>query len=347
MNSTDKPDSALRNFPRVALAHTPTPLEFMPNLSGIYDGYSLYVKRDDCTGLGFGGNKVRQIEFYLGDALAKGCDTVLSTGAIQSNYMRTIAAAASKLGLECHIQLEDRVRNSSVEYQTSGNRLLTGMFGATIHHYPHGEDEHGADLEIRRIADELKRQGKNPYVIPLAPTNHPRGALGYVVAAQEMIRQFEEQNLDPDLVVVGSGSGLTHSGLLFGLRLFGSDVPVLGACVRRSKELQFPRIKAHCENLSAMLDLPAVVKDEDIRVDDGALAPGYGQMSDILNRAIHMAATCEGLLVDPVYSGKTLACIINLIESGSLTENKNIVFVHTGGTPAIFAYKNEIEGFAS
>ncbi len=160
----------------------------MPQLSARYEGFALYVKRDDCTGLGLGGNKVRQIEFYLGDALAKGCDTVLSTGAVQSNYMRTIAAAASKLGLECHIQLEDRVKNTSSEYQKSGNRLLTGLFGATIHHYPDGEDELGADREIHRIADALKLQGRNPYVIPLTPSKEPKGALGYVVAAEELIR---------------------------------------------------------------------------------------------------------------------------------------------------------------
>ena len=347
MNSTHKSaagklDAVLRGIPRVELAHTPTPLEYMPRLSAQYQGVDLYVKRDDCTGLGFGGNKVRQVEFYLGDALDKGCDTVLSTGAVQSNYMRTIAAAAGKLGLECHIQLEDRVHNRSADYQHSGNRMLTGLFGATIHHYPDGEDEQGADGAIHRIADALKQKGGKPYVIPLAPTKQPKGALGYVVAAQELCQQFAQRKLAADLIVVGSGSGLTQAGLLFGLRLHGSRVAVLGACVRRDQALQFSRIQAHCRNLSAMLHLPAVVQDEDIWTDDSALAPGYGQMSALVKRAIHLAATCEGLLLDPVYSGKTLACAIKLIEAGSLSRFRKIVVIHTGGTPAIFAYRNEM-----
>ncbi len=347
MNSTHKSTAGklaavLRGIPRVELAHTPTPLEYMPRLSAKYDGIELYVKRDDCTGLGFGGNKVRQIEFYLGDALDKGCDTVLSTGAVQSNYMRTIAAAASNLGLECHIQLEDRVDNQSTDYQNSGNRMLTGMFGAAIHHYADGEDEQGADGEINRIADELKQKGRKPYVIPLMPVKEPKGALGYMVAAQELIEQFAQQKFAPDLIVVGSGSGLTHAGLLFGLRLHGSSVAVLGVCVRRNKALQFSRIKSHCSNLSAMLKLSTLVKDEDIWTDDSALAPGYGQMSALVNRAIQMAATCEGLLLDPVYSGKTLACAIKLIEDGSLSRFRKIVVIHTGGAPAIFAYRNEM-----
>ncbi len=339
----DQPIAELRDFPSIQLSHTPTPLEFMPRLSAEFAGKTLYVKRDDCTGLGFGGNKVRQLEFYLGDALSKGCDTVLSTGAIQSNYMRTLAAAAGKLGLECHIQLENRVDNHSVEYKTSGNRLLTGMFGAKIHYYDKGEDELGADQEIRRIADELEKSGKNPYVVPLAPVKKPKGALGYIVAAKELLTQFDQQNIQPDLIVVGSGSGLTHAGLLFGMRLCGSNLPVLGACVRRDQASQFERINFHCENLTAMLQTGNIVADDDIWTDDRALAPGYGLFSDLLERAIHMAANLEGLLVDPVYSGKTLACLIKMIEDQALEQYANIVFVHTGGTPALFAYKNELE----
>ncbi len=325
----------------------PTPLEAMPRLSENFDGVELFIKRDDCTGLGLGGNKVRQLEFYLGDALSKGCDTVLSTGAVQSNYMRTLAAAAARLGLECHIQLEDRVDNRSEDYQASGNRLLTGLFGATIYRYCQGEDEAGADREINRIAGELQRNGRIPYVVPLVPTAEPKGALGYIVAARELLEQIENQQSGADLIAVGSGSGITHAGILFGMRLSGSNIPVLGACVRRGRASQFSRIRCHCDHLSNMLNLPGMVKDEDIWTDDSAFAPGYGQMSAQLNRAIHMAATCEGLLVDPVYSGKTLACIIQLIEDGLLSRFKKIVVIHTGGTPALFAYRSEIERISS
>lgn len=333
----------LKDFPRVILGHTPTPLEFMPRLSQKYSGVNLYVKRDDCTGLGLGGNKVRQLEYYLGDALSKGCDTVLSTGAVQSNYMRTLAAAASKLGLECHIQLENRVSNSSIDYQSSGNRLLTGMFGATIHYFTKDGDENVADDEIRRIADKLESEGKKPYVVPLAPVRKPKGALGYIDAAYELMGQCQEQNLQPDLFVVGSGSGMTHSGLLYGLRLQGVKMPVIGACVRRNKEPQHSRIQFHCNNLSVMFGIENPINDNDIVTNDEAFGPGYGQVTEQVSRAISLAAHYEGLLVDPVYSGKVLACLIHLLESGNEHNYKNIVFIHTGGTPALFAYRSELE----
>ena len=333
---------ALSHLPQIVLGHYPTPIESLSRLSTHFPGCQISVKRDDCTGLGFGGNKVRQIEFYLGDALSKGCDTVLSTGAIQSNYMRTIAAAASKLGLDCHIQLENRVKNTSKEYQTSGNRLLTDMFGAQVSYYPEGEDEDGADRSINEIAEQLKAKGKTPYVIPLSMVKEPKGAFGYMVAAQEMLQQFESSGVYPEVIVVGSGSGLTHAGLLMGLRLLGSSIPVLGACVRRQANLQKTRIKTHCENLSRMLEVSGLISDEDIWVNDNALAPGYGQISDALKKVIGMAATNEGLLLDPVYSGKTLCCLLNAIEADQLNGYQDALFVHTGGTPAIFAYQNEL-----
>jgi D-cysteine desulfhydrase/L-cysteate sulfo-lyase len=334
--------SELSAFPKTLLGHYPTPLELLPRLSEDYPGHNLYVKRDDCTGLGMGGNKVRQLEFYLGDAVAKGCDTVLSTGAIQSNYMRTIAAAASKLGLDCHIQLEDRVPDTSEEYHTSGNRLLSSIFGATISYFPEGGDEEAADAEINGIAEQLANQGKKPYVVPLKPVKQPKGALGYIECAKELLDQCVAQSLIPDLIVVGSGSGMTHSGLLFGLRLLGADVSVLGACVRREAKLQGPRVYGHCQNLEEMLGTTNTVTEGDVWVDDGVLAPGYGQMSDFVKATIYRVATREGLLLDPVYSGKSLACLLNRINTDQFSEFKNIVFIHTGGTPAIFAYQKEM-----
>lgn len=332
---------AIKTFPMVRLGHMPTPLEEMPNLSAKYPGTNLWIKRDDCTGLGMGGNKVRQLEFYLGDALSQGCDTVLSTGAVQSNYMRTLAAAASKLGLECHIQLEDRVRGKPAEYHKSGNKLLTEVFGATIYHYGEGEDEHGADNELAKIAKGLQAKGSKTYIVPLAPVPKPKGALGYIDAAYELIEQCGQQGLQPDLVIVGSGSGYTHAGLLFGMRLQGNCIPVIGACVRRHADLQFDRIRTHCDNLSTMLDTDLKVVDSDIMTDDRAFLPGYGQMSDAVRLAIHQAATMEGLLVDPIYTGKSLSCLLQGLEAGAFGEYKNIVFWHTGGAPAIFAYQSE------
>ena len=333
----------LSHLPQVELGHYPTPIESLARLSSKFPGYQIRVKRDDCTGLGFGGNKVRQVEFYLGDALSRGYDTVLSTGAIQSNCMRTIAAATSKLGMDCHIQLENRVSNSATEYQNSGNKLLTGLFGAHIYYYPEGEDEEGADQALVDIAGKLEEQGRKPYIIPLRVVKEPKGALGYMVAAKEMLDQFGELNWKPDLVVVGSGSGLTHAGLLMGLRLLGCDIPVLGACVRRDAQAQSIRIKAHCENLANMLDIQPLVTDQDVWADDSALAPGYGQISEGLKDTIRLTATTEGLLLDPVYSGKAMRCMFNLIENNDLTDYRNLLFIHTGGTPAVFAYRTDLQ----
>lgn len=335
-------DNALKAWPRANLAHTPTPLDQLPRLSAHYPGFSFLLKRDDCTGLAMGGNKARQLEFYLGDALSQGCDVVLSTGAVQSNYMRMLAAAAAKLGLECHIQLESRVSNASQEYQESGNVLLDKLFGAHIHHYAQGEDELGADKEIRRIAEELGQSGKKPYVVPLAPVEQPKGALGYVVAARELAQQFVDQDIWPDLLVLASGSGLTHAGTLTGLRAMGVEIPVIGACVRRDAAQQAPRILDTCRKVERMLGLGQLVKESDVQVNDLALFPGYGEVSERVMEAMSEMARLEGILLDPVYSGKTIGCTLMMIESGLLTDYHSILMLHTGGTPALFAYGRQI-----
>jgi 1-aminocyclopropane-1-carboxylate deaminase/D-cysteine desulfhydrase-like pyridoxal-dependent ACC family enzyme len=280
----------------------------------------------------------------MGDALAKNCDTVLSTGAIQSNYMRTLAAAAAKLGLECHIQLEDRVKKDTPQYRTSGNRLLSGMLGATIHHFPHGEDEQGADRQLRQIADELAAKGKKPYVVPLTLVKESKGALGYVAAAEELLVQFEQQGIEPDMIVAPSGNGNTHAGLLFGLRVNGCNIPVTGVCVRRNSEAQAERIRSHCGNLTTMFELEDVVAGEDIILNDAALEPGYGEVSNALRDTIFRIAAMEGIFVDPVYSGKTFDGAFKLLDSGEFSEYRKILLIHTGGTPAIFAYQDEFEG---
>ena len=335
-------DAVLAKWPRASLAHLPTPLEPLPRLSVNYPGHELWIKRDDCTGLAMGGNKARQLEFYFGDALSQGCDTVLSTGAVQSNYMRTIAASAAKLGMTCHIQLESRVSNDSVDYRESGNVFLDQLFGAHIHHYDQGEDEFGADREINRIADELRQAGHKPYVVPLAPVDQPKGALGYVAAAAELLVQWTASGSMPDLLAVASGSGLTHAGLLIGLRIAGSDLPVLGACVRRDAEQQQNRILEHCRKLEPMLDCGVIVSGEDVMVDDRALAPGYGMASDGVMSTIAEMARKEGILLDPVYSAKAIATTLQCLSTGDLDAYKRITLMHTGGTPALFAYREDI-----
>ncbi len=334
-------EALLAGFPRARLAHTPTPLEKLAQLSGDFHR-ALSVKRDDCTGLAFGGNKVRQLEFYLGEALARGCDTVLSTGAVQSNSMRMLAAAAAKLGLECHLQFEERVDNPSDEYRHSGNVLLDQLFGARAHPYPVGEDEGGADQSLETLSAELAGAGRKPYIIPLGADHAPTGALGYVAAAAELARQIARANPPIDLIALGSGSGLTHAGVLTGLKLLGLPIPVLGACVRRDAKLQHRRVAARCQWLAEMLGKPDAADADDVWVEDSALAPGYGYASAQVKRDIHLLATREGLLTDPAYSGKTFSCVFNLLRNGGLDDFNHILIIHTGGTPALFGYRKDI-----
>lgn len=299
------------------------------------------MKRDDETGLALGGNKVRQLEYYFGAARAADADTVLITGAVQSNFVRLAAAAAAKLGLACHVQLEERVATDDMTYRTSGNVLLDQLLGATIHTYPDGEDEVGADAQINEIADQLRQEGKRPYVIPLAPGHPPLGSLGYVDCATELLAQIGSPSGDHqvpqfDEIVVGSGSGSTHGGLLYGLRALGCDVPVRGACVRRGSDVQTPRIVQRTHEIAELLGMENPVPPPDVVTDDDALGPGYGKAGAATLDAIRLAARTEALLCDPVYTGKVMATTLE--RARGLGSGKSIAMIHTGGTPGLFAY---------
>lgn len=330
----------LVDLPRVALGQALTAIEAMPNLAARAGRARLFVKRDDCTGLALGGNKVRQLEFYFGEARAQAADTILITGAVQSNFVRLAAAAAAKLGMACHIQLEERVPKTDPTYRNSGNVLLDKLLGATLHSYPDGEDEAGADRRLREIAAELESRGRRPYIIPLAPGHKPLGALGYVVAAQEIVTQMEDGALSFDEIVVASGSGNTHAGLLFGFRALGCPVAVTGICVRRPADAQFGRIKSRCAEIGDLLGVEPALGDTDICLIDDFLAPGYGRLNDPTVRAIEMAARCEGLILDPVYTGKTMAGFLQRAREAE--EGRSLLFIHTGGTPALFAYGDHL-----
>lgn len=331
----------LAEFPRTVLMRGATPIEAAPRL-GEALGIELLLKRDDDTGLAFGGNKVRQLEFYFGQAAAEGADTVLITGAVQSNYVRVAAAAAAKLGLAAHVQLEQRVPGMDEVYHSSGNVLLDDLLGAVRHNYPVGEDEEGADRALQELAAELRAAGRRPYVIPLGPGNPPTGSLGYVAAAIELVEQMPDLSERVDAVVVASGSAMTHSGLLFGLRALGQRVPVLGICVRRAASLQRGRVEQKCAELGEMLGMSSVVGGGDVQVFDETLAPGYGQLNDEVFEAISMTARLEGVLLDPTYTGRAMAGLIALVRGGGIEAGSTVMFVHTGGTPAVFAYETEL-----
>lgn len=329
-------------FPRRRLISGVPPLDRLVNLSARPGSAPMVVKRDDLTGLGMGGNKVRKLEFYTGQALAQGCDTLIITGAVQSNYVRVTAAAARAAGLECHIQLEDRVADMDDGYRRGGNVLLDRILGATLHYLPAEATEADADANLDAIADRLRTEGWNPYVIHLGARYEPRGALGYILAAREILDQIDAMNIDVTRIVTASGSGQTHSGLLTGLRLAGSGLPVTGICVRRDAAQQHARITQVCKNLGHLIGRPDLVKPDDIQVTDEFLGPGYGKNSPETWGAFLTAARDEGLMLDPVYTSKSFAGA--LAAAADIGPNGGtVLYLHTGGLPALFAYEAAID----
>lgn len=323
---------------RVHLISGPTPMEPLRNLSDRL-GIDLWVKRDDLAGTTLGGNKSRQLEFYLGAATAQGADTILITGAVQSNFVRTAAACAARCGMRTIVQLENRVSGQGDLYDRSGNVLLNDLLGAEVMLYPEGEDEAGADAALRARAEEERRAGYRPYVIPLALGNPPLGALGYMRAAQEITAQDPEF----DHVVVASGSGLTHAGLLAGFDHLGLDVQVIGSCVRRDAGLQMQRMTQVLDDLARLTGARAAVPAENLHIWDGALAPGYGRIGEAASTAMTLMAQHEGQLLDPVYTAKAFAAIPALVETGEIAQGARVLFVHTGGLASLFAYQNALE----
>lgn len=333
---TNAPLGRLDDLPRIRLGGA-TPIEALDRLSAANGGGArLWAKRDDVQGIAFGGNKVRQLEFYFGEAVRQGADTILITGAVQSNFCRLAAAFAAKLGMACHIQHEARVPTSNALYESSGNVLIERLLGATLHRFASGEDESGADAQLEALGADLRAAGARPYIIHLAPGHPPLGALGYVEAARETLGQIAESGLPVDHVVLGSGSGATHGGFLFGLRALGSALPVTGVCVRRAAALQKPRIEARCAEIADLLGVPNPVAPDDVVVNDRFLGPGYGRINLPTERAIALAARSEALMLDPVYTGKVMAGALAI--AGNLASDKSVLFIHTGGTPGIFAY---------
>lgn len=331
---------ALKAFPTADLDMHVTSLDRLPRL-GARLGIELFVKRDDTLQLGMGGNKVRQLEYYLGPGVLEGADTVLITGAVQSNFVRLCAAAACKLGWQAVVQLEHRVPRDDEIYKNSGNVLLNQLYGAEIHYFAEGEDESAADAALDRMANGLRARGRRPYVVHLGIAHPPIGGLGYARCAAECYAQFEAKGVMPDHVVIASGSGLTHAGFLVGARAVGWDVKIHGICVRREASQQTQRITRRATELDRMLGADRI-RPHDIIVDDSVLAPGYGQMNAQVMEAITFAAQDEGLLTDPVYTGRTMAGLISLVNSGKIEQGSSVVFIHTGGLPAIFAYQRDI-----
>ena len=325
----------LSQFPRVRFCHGPTPLEPMERLTGLLGGPRLYIKRDDCTGLATGGNKVRKLEFLLGDALAQGADTVVTHGAVQSNHTRQTAAAASKLGMTCEILLERRVPDVAPDYEATGNVFLDRLYGAEISFHPDGTDMNGICLD--RV-EQLKATGAKPYYIPGGGSNRI-GALGYVSCALELVQQAKDQNLRLDYIVHATGSSGTQAGLLAGLAVCNSDIAVYGVSVRYPKNMQEERVSRLASETADFVGIGRGVNRDDVIADGDYIGPGYGQPTTEMIEAISLTARHEGILLDPVYSGKGMAGLIGLIRAGWFSKHDSVVFLHTGGAAALFAYQ--------
>jgi len=326
----------LSRFPRVRLAHLPTPLEYLSNLSKALAGPNLYIKRDDCTGLGTGGNKTRKLEFLIADALEKKADVVITQGAVQSNHARQTAAAAAKVGMSCEILLENRTESSERDYLESGNVFLDKLFGAAITNFPKDTD---MDAAMQARADELGSADKTPYVIPGGGSN-PVGALGYVNCALETLTQANDMGLQVDHFVTATGSAGTQAGLVTGLEATRCGIPLLGFSVRAPKEAQEENVfKLACATAEYMGMTGCVGRDSVVANSD-YVGGGYGVPTDSMIEAVLMMARHEAILMDPVYSGKGLAGLIDLIRNGFFRKDENVIFLHTGGSAGLFGYLN-------
>ena len=330
----------LARFPRQFLAHLPTPLEPMPRLSQHCNHVNLWIKRDDCTGMSSGGNKTRKLEFLFGEACQQQADTIITQGAVQSNHARQTAAFAAKLGMSCYLLLESRIDTDDRDYNYNGNVLLNRLHGAEIGRRPAGTDMNQA---MQELADELIAKGKKPYIIPGGGSN-PVGALGYVNAAFELLAQANDRGLKIDHIVHATGSSGTQAGLITGLELMNSQVPLLGIGVRapqtKQEQMVFDLAQKTCVHMNVD---PALVQRDKVKANCNYVGDGYGIPTDGMLQALKQCAQLEGLLFDPVYSGKGMAGLIDLCNTGFFKPNENVVFIHTGGSVGLFGYSEQLE----
>jgi L-cysteate sulfo-lyase len=325
------PLAPIRTLPRIELGHLPTPLEPMPRLGALLGIDSLWVKRDDCTGLGLGGNKVRKLEFSLAAAMAAGADCVVCGGVAQSNTARQVAAACAKVGMECHLgMMHGRPRNTEPGYAHTGNILLNRLFGAIIHNIPWDEDRNS---RLQTIASDLRASGRRVHLVPYGASDS-LGAMGYVLAAEEIIHARP----DAGCIVHASGSAATQAGLMTGLLAMGHPARVIGIDVDAPVERVRSEVKCIGHDAAGLLRIQQRWVDWRVEVASDWSGPAYGEPDASTEEAILLAARLEGLVLDPVYSGKAMAGLIGLSRRGRFRDCGPVVWIHTGGTPAVFAF---------
>lgn len=324
---------SLQRFARLPLFNAPTALEKLQRLSATL-GRDIYLKRDDTTQFALGGNKVRKLEYLLADALQQGADTLVTAGAIQSNHVRQTAAAAARLGLGCVALLENPIGTSDGNYLHNGNRLLLDLFGTEVELVANLDN---ADQLLQETAERLRNQGRKPYVVPIGGSN-ALGALGYVRAGLELAEQIDKSQENFAAVVLASGSAGTHAGLALALAHEVPTLPVIGVTVSRPVATQLPKVQGLTERTAELLgvSLPAGFK---IELWDDYFGPRYGEPNAGTRAAIKLLASQEGVLLDPVYTGKAFAGLLDGVAAGRFPGNGPLLFVHTGGSPALFAYQ--------
>lgn len=331
----------LSRFPRRGYVKEATPVEFLPAFSkALGAGVDIWIKRDDLLPGTSGGNKTRKLDFSIADALACGADTIITCGAVQSNHCRLTLSWAVKEGLDCHLVLEERVPGS-YRPEASGNNFLYQLLGVkSIAVVPGGSP---MMQEMEKLADSLRQQGRKPYIVPGGASNAV-GALGYVQCAQELMQQMFEQNLSFDHMVVPSGSAGTHAGFLLGMLSCHMDIPVTGIGVNRKKPVQEEAVYTLMRETAALVGVDMDIPRSAVVAYDDYVGPGYSLPTDAMVEAVTLLARTEGILLDPVYSGKAMAGLMDLARKGHFEKGSRVLFLHTGGSPALYAYLETFRG---
>ncbi len=330
----------LAKFPRRRYTEGRTPIEKLARLSAELGGPTIYIKRDDLLGLAGGGNKTRKLEFLVAEALGRDADTLITCGAVQSNHCRLTLAAAVKEGLKCRRVLEERVPGS-YKLESGGNNFLFQLMGVEkITVVPGGSDMTAA---MQSVADEVAAEGRKAYVIPGGGSN-PVGATGYVACAQEILAQIFDLGINIDRIICASGSAGTHAGLVTGFYGSNSNLPVIGINVSRPKSDQEELVHDLVQRTARHIGLNSDIPREAVVCFDEYVGPGYSLPTPEMAEAVRMLARLEGVLIDPVYTGKAMAGLIDLVRKGAFNKDENILFVHTGGSPALYVYMQDILG---
>ena len=324
------------NLPKASLGYFPTPLIELTRLSKTLGGPKIYMKRDDNTGLALGGNKTRKLKYIIGDALAKGADTVITAGAIQSNHCRQTAGAAASLGLECHLVL-----GGEEPEQPQGNLLLDKVYGCHIHWT--GENRKGEDIPA--LVAQLKAEGKKPYVIPYGGSNE-LGAIAFIEAYKELNAQREALKVDFSHIIFASSSGATHAGLMLGNKMLETYSQIVGINIDKGEMDKVPfdeHIVSLANSTAQLIAADYQFTADDLILNSDYVGDGYGVIGELEKEAIALTAQNEGILLDPVYTGRAMGGLIDMIRTGQIKATDNVLFWHTGGAPALFAYADDLD----